>query len=38
MAGKKIKEPIVRYGPFVMNTEKEIQQAIKDYQNGTLCK
>lgn len=29
-----LREPIVSYGPFVMNTREEIQQAIEDYQNG----
>lgn len=27
-------EPIVKYGPFVMNTQQEIHQAIEDYRSG----
>lgn len=33
-AGRPIGEPIVRHGPFVMNTRDEIQKAIHDYQTG----
>ena len=36
LAGKPIGEPIAQYGPFVMNTPQEIEQAIKDYRNGVL--
>ena len=34
VAAKKLGEPIVRHGPFVMNTEAEIHQAIEDYSAG----
>lgn len=34
--GRRIEEPIVHHGPFVMNTDEEIRQAISDYRNGTL--
>ena len=37
IAGRPIGEPIVQYGPFVMNTREEIEQAIADYQGGRLA-
>jgi redox-sensitive bicupin YhaK (pirin superfamily) len=36
LAARPIGEPIVQYGPFVMNTREEIDQAIRDYQSGRL--
>jgi hypothetical protein len=36
LAGKPLNEPVVQHGPFVMNTREEIEQAIRDYKNGTL--
>ena len=38
LAGKPLREPISRHGPFVMNTREEIMQAFMDYQNGTLVR
>jgi quercetin 2,3-dioxygenase len=38
MAGAPFKEPIVPYGPFVMNTIEEIQQTLKELRNGTFIK
>ena len=35
-AGTPIREPIAPYGPFVMNTTEEIQQALADLRNGTF--
>ena len=34
IAGRPLNEPIVEYGPFVMNTEQEIYQVIRDFQAG----
>ena len=36
VAGKPIGEPIVQYGPFVMNNRAEIEQAMEDYRLGQL--
>jgi quercetin 2,3-dioxygenase len=36
LSGTPLGEPLVQYGPFVMNTEAEIQQAIDDYRNNKL--
>ena len=37
LAAKPIAEPIVQYGPFVMNTREEIEQALADYREGRLA-
>jgi hypothetical protein len=36
LAAQPLNEPIVQYGPFVMNSREEIEQAIHDYQTGKL--
>ena len=36
LAGKPINEPVVRYGPFVTNTEGEMKQVMLEYQNGKM--
>jgi redox-sensitive bicupin YhaK (pirin superfamily) len=37
LAGRPLREPVVQYGPFVMNTREEIEQALRDYQSGALA-
>jgi len=34
IAGQPLRQPIVQYGPFVMNTNEEIRQTLEDYQSG----
>lgn len=36
IGGVTLREPIARYGPFVMNSQQEIYQAIEDYRNGKM--
>ena len=36
LAAQPLNEPIVRGGPFVMNTHQELEQAFRDFRNGTL--
>ncbi|GAB4116089.1 MAG: pirin family protein [Sideroxydans sp.] len=37
VAGKPLHEPIVQYGPFVMNTQEQIHQALEDFRGGRLA-
>lgn len=37
IAGRPLNEPIAQYGPFVMNTEQEIYQALSDFREGRLA-
>jgi quercetin 2,3-dioxygenase len=38
VSGQPLHEPVARYGPFVMNTREEIQQALQDLRDGTFVK
>jgi quercetin 2,3-dioxygenase len=37
LAGRPLNEPVVQYGPFVMNTRQEIERALDDFRNGRFA-
>jgi redox-sensitive bicupin YhaK (pirin superfamily) len=37
LRGRPLREPVVHYGPFVMNTREEIEEALRDYQSGRFA-
>jgi redox-sensitive bicupin YhaK (pirin superfamily) len=37
LAARPLREPVVQYGPFVMNTRQEIEQAVEDYRSGRFA-
>jgi len=37
LAGRPLNEPVVQYGPFVMNTREQIEQAVEDYRSGRFA-
>jgi redox-sensitive bicupin YhaK (pirin superfamily) len=38
VSGRPVRETIVQYGPFVMNTREEIDQAMRDYRDNALVR
>jgi redox-sensitive bicupin YhaK (pirin superfamily) len=36
LAGRPLNEPAVQYGPFLMNSREEVEQAMRDHQQGRL--
>ncbi len=37
LRGQPLREPVAHYGPFVMNTQREIEQALQDYRDGVFA-